>query len=34
MKAGHIFSIEPMINAGTWKNIMWKDDWTEATLDG
>lgn len=34
MKAGHIFSIEPMINAGTWKDVTWNDDWTSATLDG
>jgi len=34
MKAGHIFSIEPMINAGGWKDTLWNDDWTSTTLDG
>lgn len=34
MKAGHIFTIEPMINAGGWKEIRWPDDWTSATADG
>lgn len=34
MKPGHIFSIEPMINAGGWKDTLWNDDWTSTTLDG
>ena len=34
MKPGHIFTIEPMINIGTWKNIQWKDTWTIASKDG
>lgn len=34
MKPGHIFSIEPMINAGVWKDVTWNDDWTSATADG
>ncbi len=23
-----------MINAGTWKDVLWPDDWTAATADG
>jgi len=34
MKPGHIFTIEPMINQGTWKDVTWPDDWTSATQDG
>ena len=34
MKAGNIFTIEPMINEGGWKCDTWKDDWTVVTLDG
>ena len=34
MKVGHIFTIEPMINAGVWKDVTWKDKWTAATTDG
>ncbi|KYQ90527.1 methionine aminopeptidase 1 [Tieghemostelium lacteum] len=34
MKPGHVFTIEPMINEGTWKEDMWPDDWTAVTLDG
>ncbi|KAF9945441.1 Methionine aminopeptidase 1 [Mortierella alpina] len=34
MKEGHVFTIEPMINEGTWKEQMWPDDWTCTTLDG
>lgn len=34
MRPGHIFTIEPMINAGTWKDVTWSDDWTAATVDG
>lgn len=34
MKEGHVFTIEPMINEGTWKDQMWPDDWTAVTLDG
>eukprot|EP01132_Coremiostelium_polycephalum_P006259 gene6259-7796_t len=34
MKAGHIFTIEPMINEGTWKDEVWPDAWTVSTLDG
>ncbi|KAF9964113.1 Methionine aminopeptidase 1, partial [Mortierella alpina] len=34
MKEGHVFTIEPMINEGSWKEQMWPDDWTCTTLDG
>jgi methionyl aminopeptidase len=34
MKVGHIFTIEPMINMGTWKDITWNDKWTSSTEDG
>ena len=31
MKAGHIFTIEPMINLGGWRDRTWPDDWTAVT---
>ena len=34
MKPGHIFTIEPMINQGDWRDITWKDNWTSTTSDG
>merc|ERR1712137_252950 len=34
MKPGHIFTIEPMINMGTWRDQLWPDDWTAVTRDG
>ena len=34
MQAGNIFTIEPMVNEGTYKNVKWLDDWTVATEDG
>ena len=34
IKAGHCFTIEPMINEGCWNDVTWPDDWTSATLDG
>ena len=34
MKPGHIFTIEPMVNQGTWKDITWNDQWTSTTADG
>jgi methionyl aminopeptidase len=34
MKPGHSFTIEPMINQGTWKDVTWPDDWTSTTADG
>ncbi|KAJ6679462.1 METHIONINE AMINOPEPTIDASE 1 [Salix purpurea] len=34
MKAGQTFTIEPMINAGVWRDRMWPDGWTVVTTDG
>ena len=34
MKAGNIFTIEPMINEGSWKSTTWLDNWTAVTVDG
>ena len=34
MRPGHIFTIEPMINQGTWKDTVWPDKWTVVTEDG
>ncbi|RLN61899.1 hypothetical protein BBJ28_00021089 [Nothophytophthora sp. Chile5] len=34
MKPGMIFTIEPMINVGTWRDKTWPDDWTAVTTDG
>ncbi|CAI0560486.1 unnamed protein product [Linum tenue] len=34
MKAGQTFTIEPMINAGAWRDRMWPDGWTAVTADG
>jgi methionyl aminopeptidase len=34
MKAGHIFTIEPMINEGVAADDTWPDDWTAVTVDG
>jgi methionyl aminopeptidase len=34
MRVGHVFTIEPMINAGSYKDTMWNDDWTSVTQDG
>ena len=34
MKEGHVFTIEPMINEGTWRDQLWPDDWTATTEDG
>ena len=34
MKAGHIFTIEPMVNMGTWRDTHWIDGWTAVTKDG
>lgn len=33
-KPGVVFTIEPMINAGTWRDLRWPDDWTATTTDG
>ena len=29
-----MFTIEPMINQGVWKDMTWKDGWTSTTVDG
>jgi methionyl aminopeptidase len=35
MKAGMLFTIEPMINLGhNWSEIHWPDNWTATTVDG
>jgi len=34
MKAGHTFTIEPMINEGSWHDVLWPDNWTSVTKDG
>ena len=34
MKPGHVFTIEPMINEGSWQDVLWPDDWTSVTKDG
>ena len=34
MVPGHIFTIEPMINQGTWRDQLWRDEWTSVTQDG
>ncbi|CAD2217475.1 metallo-peptidase, Clan MG, Family M24 [Angomonas deanei] len=34
MKAGHVFTIEPMINLGVWQDVTWPDNWTSSTKDG
>ncbi|KAH3683242.1 hypothetical protein WICPIJ_005770 [Wickerhamomyces pijperi] len=34
MKPGMVFTIEPMINAGAYKDIIWPDNWTAVTADG
>jgi methionyl aminopeptidase len=33
-KPGQVFTIEPMINQGTWRDITWPDGWTAVTADG
>ncbi|VDM50504.1 unnamed protein product [Toxocara canis] len=34
MKAGNTFTIEPMINAGSFNDERWPDGWTAVTVDG
>lgn len=35
MRPGHVFTIEPMINAGAnWGDILWPDNWTAVSKDG
>lgn len=33
-KEGMTFTIEPMINMGTWRDELWPDNWTAVTADG
>jgi methionyl aminopeptidase len=33
MRPGMAFTIEPMINAGTWRAVVWEDGWTAVTAD-
>ena len=34
MQPGHIFTIEPMINVGGYRDVLWPDNWTDVTADG
>jgi len=34
VRPGMIFTIEPMINMGTWRDETWPDGWTSVTIDG
>ncbi|MHB1987993.1 MAG: type I methionyl aminopeptidase [Acidimicrobiales bacterium] len=34
MQPGMTFTIEPMVNAGTWRDRSWGDGWTAVTTDG
>ncbi len=34
MRPGMTFTIEPMISLGSWRHVMWDDDWTAVTSDG
>lgn len=34
MAPGHVFTIEPMINQGTYDDLLWPDGWTSVTTDG
>ncbi|KAJ9512627.1 hypothetical protein QJQ45_029265, partial [Haematococcus lacustris] len=34
MKEGHVFTVEPMLNAGVWRDKLWPDGWTAVTEDG
>lgn len=34
MRAGHVFTIEPMINLGSYADKTWGDNWTAVTSDG
>ncbi len=33
LRPGMTFTIEPMINQGTWKHVTWDDNWTAVTAD-
>ena len=34
IQLGEIFTVEPMINQGTWRHVEWPDGWTALTADG
>jgi methionyl aminopeptidase len=34
LEPGMTFTVEPMINAGSWEHRMWNDGWTAVTRDG
>lgn len=34
VQVGHVFTIEPMINLGNYKDVLWPDGWTAVTIDG
>jgi len=34
MEPGHAFTIEPMINVGSYRDKTWPDNWTSVTEDG
>ncbi|PVU94674.1 hypothetical protein BB561_002356 [Smittium simulii] len=34
MRPGHVFTIEPMINEGNFRDVTWPDNWTAVTRDG
>ncbi len=34
LRPGMVFTIEPMINQGDWRHLMWDDRWTAVTIDG
>jgi methionyl aminopeptidase len=34
VQVGHTFTIEPMINAGAYQDVIWPDGWTAVTADG
>ena len=34
MKEGHVFTVEPMINLGSYEDTTWGDNWTAVTRDG
>ena len=31
MRPGHVFTIEPMVNMGNYRDLLWKDGWTSVT---
>ncbi len=33
MLPGMVFTVEPMINLGDWRHVMWDDRWTAVTID-